>query len=43
VTFDGTVRDMLIRLGWLAEDKVADAREIARAISALLADTARRS
>jgi len=42
VTCDGAVVDLLVRLGWLMDAKAADVREIARAISARLADAARR-
>jgi hypothetical protein len=42
VTIDGSVIDMLVRLGWLRDDEATDKRQVSRAIAELLADTARK-
>jgi hypothetical protein len=36
------VLDMLVRLGWLADDAATDRRQVERALAAMLADAARR-
>jgi hypothetical protein len=40
VEINADTLDMLVRLGWLRDGDATDARFVARAISALLADTA---
>jgi hypothetical protein len=41
VEYDGAVLDMLVRLGWLADDAATDGAAVGKAISALLFDTAK--
>jgi hypothetical protein len=40
VEYDSYVVGLLVRLGWLGGDEVADSREIGRAIAAMLAEAA---
>lgn len=41
VEVSGAVIDMLVRLGWLADTAATDPRQVSKAISALLSDTAK--
>jgi hypothetical protein len=42
VTVDGSVIDLLIRLGWLRDDDAINPRCVSEAIGAMLGDAARR-
>jgi hypothetical protein len=41
VEYDGAVLDLLLRTGWAREEELSDAHAVGRAISAMLADSAR--
>jgi hypothetical protein len=41
VEYDGAVLDMLVRLGWLVDGAATDGAAVGRAITALIADSAK--
>ena len=43
IELDGEILDLIVRLGWLADNATGDDRAVANAVQALLTDAARKA